>query len=81
MNPSAAAVASGATEEIDISKLQRQIRSRYKALCASLGVKPTLRATDADSNEDGGTPGIDQQKQVWKLEEDARRPTMQGLSF
>ncbi|OJA11863.1 hypothetical protein AZE42_03275 [Rhizopogon vesiculosus] len=81
INPSAAAVSSGTTEEIDISKLQRQIRSRYKALCASLGVKPTLRATEAGTTEEGGVSGTDQQKQVWKLEEDARRPTMQGLSF
>jgi hypothetical protein len=50
-------------------------------LCASLGVKPTLRAVEADASEDGGIPGADQQKQVWKLEEDAKRPTMQGLSF
>ncbi|KAJ8594997.1 DUF1715-domain-containing protein [Rhizopogon salebrosus TDB-379] len=81
INPSATAVASGVTEDIDISKLQRQIRSRYKALCASLGVKPTLRAVEVDATEDGGIPGTDQQKQVWKLEEDAKRPTMQGLSF
>lgn len=81
INPSADAVASGAMEEIDISKLQRQIRSRYKALCASLGVKPTLRAVDAESTEDGGVQSMDQQKRVWKLEEDAKRPTMQGLSF
>jgi hypothetical protein len=81
INPSADAVASGATEEIDISKLQRQIRSRYKALCASVGVKPTLRATEADTTEEGGVPDTDHQKQVWKLEEDAKRSTMQGLSF
>ncbi|KAG0703622.1 hypothetical protein DFH29DRAFT_828830 [Suillus ampliporus] len=80
INPSAAVV-SGATEEVDISKLQRQIRSRYKALCASLGVKPTLRAADTEATEGGGIQSADQQKQVWKLEEDARRPTMQGLSF
>ncbi len=30
--------------ELDIPKLFRQIRSRYKALCATLGVRPTLRA-------------------------------------
>ncbi|KZT66499.1 DUF1715-domain-containing protein, partial [Daedalea quercina L-15889] len=30
--------------ELDIPKLFRQIRSRYKALCAALGVQPTLRA-------------------------------------
>jgi len=80
-NQSAAAVASGAADEIDMAKLQRQIRSRYKALCASLGVRPTLRAAETDSPEDGGAASTDQQRHVWKLEEDARRPTMQGLSF
>ncbi|KAG2153540.1 uncharacterized protein EDB93DRAFT_1102684 [Suillus bovinus] len=81
-NPSPAAIASGDMEEVDVSKLQRQIRSRYKALCASLGVKPTLRAVDADATEDGGVQSADQQKPVWKLEEDAKRPTtVQGLSF
>ncbi|KAG1848526.1 hypothetical protein DFJ58DRAFT_906776 [Suillus subalutaceus] len=75
VNPSSAAIA------LIFRKLQRQIRSRYKALCASLGVKPTLRAVDVESTEDGGVQSADQQKQVWKLEEDAKRPTMQGLSF
>lgn len=68
-------------EEIDISKLQRQIRSRYKALCASLGVKPTLRAVDFESTKEDGVQSVDQRKPVWKLEDDAKRPTMQGLSF
>jgi len=81
VNPSTAAIVSGTVDEVDISKLQRQIRSRYKALCASLGVKPTLRAVDVESTEDGGVQSAGQQKQVWKLEEDAKRPTMQGLSF
>ncbi|KAK2462870.1 hypothetical protein APHAL10511_005068 [Amanita phalloides] len=33
--------------DLDISKLFRQIRSRYKALCATLGVRPSLRASEA----------------------------------
>ncbi|EIW87177.1 DUF1715-domain-containing protein, partial [Coniophora puteana RWD-64-598 SS2] len=49
VNPktAAAATAGGDSEGLDIEKLQRQIRSRYKALCASLGVKPTLRAASS----------------------------------
>lgn len=35
--------------ELDIPKLFRQIRSRYKALCATLGVKPTLRGAGSSS--------------------------------
>ena len=41
-NPSAADTPS----DLDIPKLFRQIRSRYKALCASLGVRPSLRASE-----------------------------------
>lgn len=38
---------SAAEADLDISKLFRQIRSRYKALCATLGVRPSLRASEA----------------------------------
>ncbi|KAF9817940.1 hypothetical protein IEO21_03134 [Rhodonia placenta] len=41
--------------DLDIPRLFRQIRSRYKALCATLGVRPTLRAADCiapNSSED-----------------------------
>jgi hypothetical protein len=31
------------SQEIDISKLQRQIRSRYKALCSCLGIRPRVQ--------------------------------------
>ncbi|KAI8977756.1 DUF1715-domain-containing protein [Trametes punicea] len=44
-NPSA----TGGPSELDIPKLFRQIRSRYKLLCATLGVRPTLRALDGSS--------------------------------
>ena len=78
---------------MDMSKLQRQIRSRYKVLCASLGVRPTLRA--GPGNEDAGerhvASGIgigtlnpqsaSAKRDVWTLEGDAKRPTMRGLSF
>ncbi|KAI0354512.1 DUF1715-domain-containing protein [Trametes cingulata] len=43
-NPSASG-----PSELDIPKLFRQIRSRYKLLCATLGVRPTLRAADGSS--------------------------------
>ena len=49
VNPSAAAGAredTGSEAELDIPRLFRQIRSRYKLLCATLGVRPTLRAAD-----------------------------------
>jgi hypothetical protein len=32
--------------DMDVEKMFRQIRSRYKILCATLGVKPSLRAAD-----------------------------------
>ncbi|KIY49272.1 DUF1715-domain-containing protein, partial [Fistulina hepatica ATCC 64428] len=34
------------SEETDIPKLFRQIRSRYKALCSTLNVRPSLRVAD-----------------------------------
>ncbi|CAA7264978.1 unnamed protein product [Cyclocybe aegerita] len=42
-------------KDLDISKLQRQIRSRYKALCSSLGVRPRLLSAEiaALDREDG----------------------------
>ena len=46
MNPSAASAGTSSEAEVDIPRLFRQIRSRYKVLCASLGVRPTLRAAD-----------------------------------
>ncbi|KAL4067223.1 hypothetical protein V8B97DRAFT_2009275 [Scleroderma yunnanense] len=71
-------------EEIDMEKLQRQIRSRYKALCASLGVRPTLRAnapTDDTSEGDGPDVQSTLTRKIWALDGDTKRPTMQGLSF
>ncbi|KAG6380691.1 hypothetical protein JVT61DRAFT_5068 [Boletus reticuloceps] len=72
--------------EVDLSTLQRQIRSRHKALCASLGVRPTLRPSVSAGNEDGDATGVrgtgdPQKRQVWTLEGDVRRSTIQGLSF
>ncbi|KAI6136143.1 hypothetical protein F5141DRAFT_1192880 [Pisolithus sp. B1] len=70
---------------VDMEKLQRLIRSRYKALCACLGVRPTLRAdlSSGDNTGEGDGPDARQNptRQVWALEEDTKRPTMHGLSF
>ena len=38
---------SDASEELDIPKLLRQIRSRYKVLCSSLGVRPRLVSAES----------------------------------
>ncbi|RPD55275.1 DUF1715-domain-containing protein [Lentinus tigrinus ALCF2SS1-7] len=62
VNPSAAAAASetSSTEpELDIPRLFRQIRSRYKLLCATLGVRPTLRAADGSSPSPDRPPSDD----------------------
>ena len=40
--------------DVDIPRLFRQIRSRYKLLCATLGVRPSLRASDSDSSPTRG---------------------------
>ncbi|KAI0631383.1 DUF1715-domain-containing protein [Trametes polyzona] len=45
VNPSA----TSGGPEVDIPKLFRQIRSRYKLLCSTLGVRPTMRAADGSS--------------------------------
>jgi len=41
----------GSDVEQDIPKLFRQIRSRYKALCSTLGVRPSLRMADGSPRE------------------------------
>ncbi|KAF8633615.1 hypothetical protein AX15_001400 [Amanita polypyramis BW_CC] len=46
INPSSSEDSSSSASDIDIPKLFRQIRSRYKALCATLGVRPSLRASE-----------------------------------
>lgn len=38
--------------EVDVPRLFRQIRARYKALCATLGVRPSLRAAGKGSQKD-----------------------------
>jgi hypothetical protein len=48
VNPSASDISS----EMDIPKLFRQIRSRYKALCSTLGVRPTLQYSERSQERD-----------------------------
>lgn len=65
--------------DLDISQLFRQIRSRYKALCATVGVRPSLRASevgDVTSNRDemlseevtASAPG--KRNIVWEVNQD-----------
>jgi len=64
------------TDELDITKLLTQIRSRHRALCAILGVKPKLRAVaigeeSLDSSEELFTskrPTAEGSNKVWRLD-------------
>ncbi|KAF9048127.1 DUF1715-domain-containing protein [Hymenopellis radicata] len=47
-----------ASSTLDISRLQRQIRSRYKALCSTLGVTPSMRAAMTPNEEEKATSHI-----------------------
>jgi len=65
VNPSASA-----PSDLDLSKLLSQIRSRYKMLCATVGVKPSLRASNvraeaSDADTDREPKGS---KPLWKLD-------------
>jgi hypothetical protein len=86
VNPSSAAAGAIGTPEVDIPKLFRQIRGRYKVLCASLGVRPTLRASgeaeggeQADEAEGGEVKNS--RTRVWKIEGERTRTVEEGLSF
>ena len=70
------------SEEIDVSKLFRQIRSRYKALCSTLGIRPSLRAAEDLLSKDSDEPKTSR-RQVWKLEGDTKRVAEEdkGLNF
>ncbi|KII94246.1 hypothetical protein PLICRDRAFT_101991 [Plicaturopsis crispa FD-325 SS-3] len=79
VNPSAT---DPSTSDLDIPKLFRQIRSRYKALCSSLGVRPSLRAAGASADgDDADQEDRGNSKTIWKLEDGTKRPTETGLSF
>ncbi|KAJ7756772.1 hypothetical protein DFH07DRAFT_742527 [Mycena maculata] len=72
VNPSA----SDSASELDILKLSRQIQSRYRALCSTLGVKPAnIRASGSpdvetpDSTDANADLSRLQAKQpVWKID-------------
>lgn len=42
---------SPSTADLDIHRLQRQIRSRYRALCSSLGIRPRLQTASSQTSE------------------------------
>lgn len=72
--------------ELDIPRLFRQIRSRYKALCSVLGVRPSLRASEGSTAQDCEDPsfirdGASGEQALWKVENTAKRPAGQDLSF
>ena len=86
-NPSAADAAS----DLDISKLLRQIRSKYKILCSNLGVRPRLAVlgqtpSQDHEEEDMDSDYIPEQKSqlpVWKMEKwnPSQPVTGQDLTF
>ncbi|KAN0100145.1 hypothetical protein V8E55_000129 [Tylopilus felleus] len=85
-NPSGSPPGSASADDtIDMAKLQSQLRARYRALCASLGVRPTLRAGTVTHGKDDVDPAEGRRegraRGVWTLEGDVTRSTMQGLSF
>ncbi|KAG6853141.1 hypothetical protein C0991_006580 [Blastosporella zonata] len=63
------------TDDTDFPKLFRQIRSRYKALCSTLGVRPSLRYSDRSQERDGAADATVAEpverssgSTVWKVE-------------
>ena len=80
-----------AASSLDISKLLRQIRSRYKALCSILDVHPRLRSSNKESDDENpgnsdmqvDKPSKDSAIPIWKLDKTGvKKPvTNQDLSF
>ncbi|KAG5341653.1 Oral cancer-overexpressed protein 1 like protein [Termitomyces sp. T112] len=68
-------------DDTDFPKLFRQIRSRYKALCSTLGVRPSLRYSDRSQERDATAdatvfePMDDglEKASVWKVDKGASR--------
>ncbi|PCH34865.1 hypothetical protein WOLCODRAFT_78724, partial [Wolfiporia cocos MD-104 SS10] len=74
--------------DLDIPRLFRQIRSRYKALCATLGVRPTLRAggsstpaQELDPADSAEVPRQGGSRNVWPVQSADKAPTKEELSF
>ncbi|KZT38379.1 DUF1715-domain-containing protein [Sistotremastrum suecicum HHB10207 ss-3] len=74
---------------LDISKSLAQIRSRYRAMCASLGVKPRLLSTDKvepdQSNSSIDAPDLVAKTTadpVWRVDQPAKKaPNIGSMSF
>lgn len=67
---------------LDISKLLSQIRSRYKALCSTLGIQPRLCSSTELEHSDIKHPK-DSAIPIWKLDKTGTKKsvTNQDLSF
>ena len=86
VNPSALPEGRNGTEdtELDITELLSKIRARYKALCASVGVRPRLRAAGSSTaiTEDvSDVPEIQGRRDVWKLEDKRGHASPAEMSF
>jgi len=75
---------------VDVVKVMTQIRAKYRAVCATLGVRPRLVAAtlggdvvqgevEGKSSSSGG--GTLEKKQVWDFEEAVRMAGPAGLGF
>ncbi|KAJ3545284.1 hypothetical protein NMY22_g2502 [Coprinellus aureogranulatus] len=69
VNPSVAQAEAGS--EVDILKLLRNIRSKYKLLCASLGVRPRVHAADGSEatqgNGENGQAKPKKKASIWEV--------------
>jgi len=86
--PSGTSSESDPSAEVDIPRLFRQIRARYKVLCATLGVRPSLRATangfqeDGDGGESMRPDSGSKPKGVWEVDGIGKKRTgPQAFSF
>ena len=82
-NPSAEPASAEDTgdTQLDIMALLSKIRARYKALCATLGVRPRLRAAAAAGVQEGtrDPAEVSAGKNIWKLNE--RQAGSMEMSF
>ncbi|KDQ52496.1 hypothetical protein JAAARDRAFT_138560 [Jaapia argillacea MUCL 33604] len=72
--------------DLDIPRLFRQIRSRYKVLCATLGVRATLRAGDSSPTREVEEDrprlvGDGAKRRVWEVQSGGQGSISGGLSF
>ncbi|KAN0118990.1 DUF1715 domain containing protein [Russula decolorans] len=74
-------------EGVDMSAQLRLIRSRYKAMCASLGVRARLQpaplsvGSETGPDASGGEEALTRQKTIWSLTAPPTSPSAQDLSF